>query len=190
MARKAESSAFVAFPATEPVTIEEQDLCEQPVETGRCRARFPRWFYNKDSGMCETFTYGGCGGNKNNFPTQQDCENRCKGKDVHKNSHVHFGRPRSLSEDNTVKSCTDLLHNRMNLSEVVVYFCFKGRPCVREDSHAPCARSRSAGTSRVGCFRRRSAASTRALANPVLSTSSPAERSTVRSVRIFSLIDH
>jgi len=46
-------------------------------ETGECRAAFPRWYYNMDSSKCEEFLYGGCGGNKNNFKTKDECEGNC-----------------------------------------------------------------------------------------------------------------
>lgn len=36
-----------------------------------------RYAYNKDTGRCETFTYGGCRGNRNNFLTENDCMNSC-----------------------------------------------------------------------------------------------------------------
>ena len=53
------------------------NVCELPVETGLCRANMPRWFYNAETQKCEQFTFGGCGGNANNFYSKQQCENRC-----------------------------------------------------------------------------------------------------------------
>lgn len=46
-------------------------------ETGLCRAAFPKWYYNINSDQCELFTYGGCGGNENNFDTKDECEGNC-----------------------------------------------------------------------------------------------------------------
>jgi hypothetical protein len=60
----------------EPVE-EEVDVCSQPRETGRCRARFDRFYYNSKTGDCEAFTYGGCEGNGNNFQTIQLCRQKC-----------------------------------------------------------------------------------------------------------------
>ena len=37
-----------------------------------------RYNYNNETGACETFTYGGCGGNGNNYKTQEDCEVNCQ----------------------------------------------------------------------------------------------------------------
>ena len=36
-----------------------------------------RYYFNKDSGTCQQFYYGGCGGNKNNFKTEKSCQSRC-----------------------------------------------------------------------------------------------------------------
>merc|ERR1712066_868289 len=60
----------------EPVE-EEVDVCSQPRKTGRCRARFDRFYYNSKTGDCEAFTYGGCEGNGNNFQTIQLCRQKC-----------------------------------------------------------------------------------------------------------------
>ncbi|XP_033928007.1 kunitz-type protease inhibitor 2 [Melopsittacus undulatus] len=40
---------------------------------GRCRAAVPRFWFNSTSGSCQSFTYGGCDGNANNFPTEREC---------------------------------------------------------------------------------------------------------------------
>ncbi|CAN7988853.1 unnamed protein product, partial [Ixodes hexagonus] len=53
------------------------DLCYLPAERGPCRAHIPRWFFNNETGECETFVYGGCRGNANNFPTIQQCQLTC-----------------------------------------------------------------------------------------------------------------
>ncbi len=66
------------FLSADQTTSLDEGVCELPREIGRCRAIIPRWFYNKDSNMCEEFNYGGCGGNDNNFNTQEECENRCQ----------------------------------------------------------------------------------------------------------------
>ncbi|CAF1440037.1 unnamed protein product, partial [Didymodactylos carnosus] len=53
-------------------------ICKEPKVTGICRAAMPRFFYNPSTRTCEQFTYGGCGGNKNNFTTRKLCEDTCK----------------------------------------------------------------------------------------------------------------
>ena len=56
---------------------EADNVCSLPPVTGMCRAYIPSWFFNPSNGECETFVYGGCGGNGNRFSTQQACQERC-----------------------------------------------------------------------------------------------------------------
>ena len=56
-----------------------EDPCGLPPEPGECEAAIPRWFHDPISGRCEIFIWGGCGGNSNNFVTQEACEARCPG---------------------------------------------------------------------------------------------------------------
>ena len=46
-------------------------------QTGPCRGNFLKWFYNEDTNKCETFTFGGCKGNGNNFLSENECMQRC-----------------------------------------------------------------------------------------------------------------
>lgn len=39
---------------------------------------FKRYFYNGTSMACETFYYGGCMGNGNNFPSEKECLQTCR----------------------------------------------------------------------------------------------------------------
>jgi hypothetical protein len=54
------------------------DRCSQPVETGHCRAMFPRYAFNATSQRCEEFVYGGCSGNDNNFDSLEECQDECQ----------------------------------------------------------------------------------------------------------------
>ena len=54
------------------------DRCSQPVETGHCRAMFPRYAFNATSQRCEEFVYGGCSGNDNNFDNLEECQDECQ----------------------------------------------------------------------------------------------------------------
>ena len=57
------------------------DRCVDSKETGLCKMSVPRWHFNNESNKCDIFTYGGCGGNKNNFFTKAECLMACdKGK--------------------------------------------------------------------------------------------------------------
>ncbi|VDN18389.1 unnamed protein product [Gongylonema pulchrum] len=37
----------------------------------------PRWYFDRHSRQCATFTYTGYGGNQNNFQTVQECREKC-----------------------------------------------------------------------------------------------------------------
>lgn len=52
--------------------------CFLNYDSGDCRdSTEARWYYNKDEGVCGRFAYGGCGGNANNFRSDEECEQKC-----------------------------------------------------------------------------------------------------------------
>ena len=53
------------------------DVCSLPADPGPCDGICPRFFHNPDTGRCEEFIWGCCGGNANNFPTLEACEAAC-----------------------------------------------------------------------------------------------------------------
>ncbi|XP_054711275.1 papilin-like [Uloborus diversus] len=62
----------------EGVTQSSSDICSLPKEQGLCQAYFPRYYYDSDLGKCVRFVYGGCGGNENNFQTEEECQRTCE----------------------------------------------------------------------------------------------------------------
>uniref|UniRef100_A0A452IFK0 BPTI/Kunitz inhibitor domain-containing protein n=1 Tax=Gopherus agassizii TaxID=38772 RepID=A0A452IFK0_9SAUR len=60
-----------------PCTRVTSERCLLPKVVGRCRASFPRWWYNATSRTCQRFTYGGCGANLNNFLVEDECRVTC-----------------------------------------------------------------------------------------------------------------
>ncbi|XP_063295091.1 kunitz-type protease inhibitor 1 [Pelobates fuscus] len=65
--------------------------CVEFPDTGSCRASFSRWYYDPESMTCMAFTYGGCGGNGNNFKSERDCLRYCTGisdRDIFDKSHL------------------------------------------------------------------------------------------------------
>jgi len=50
--------------------------CQLPLEAGPCKGQIDRWHYSNDQG-CTQFSWGGCGGNSNNFVSQQKCIAAC-----------------------------------------------------------------------------------------------------------------
>jgi len=77
--------------STERASYELRDAryaCQQPKEAGTCRAAFTSYFYNKETNACKPFTYGGCGGNENNFGSMDDCVQRCVVLDVEETNEL------------------------------------------------------------------------------------------------------
>ncbi|KAL2302558.1 hypothetical protein Nmel_009987 [Mimus melanotis] len=54
------------------------DFCFHTQEPGVCRGYFTRYFYNKETKLCEKFKYGGCLGNQNNFRSLEECQTICQ----------------------------------------------------------------------------------------------------------------
>ncbi|KAG0425926.1 hypothetical protein HPB47_026919 [Ixodes persulcatus] len=49
-----------------------------PPKKGPCTHNLvERWYHNPKSGSCETFIYGGCGGNFNRYRTEAECRKEC-----------------------------------------------------------------------------------------------------------------
>ncbi|XP_059610562.1 papilin isoform X1 [Phlebotomus argentipes] len=61
-----------------PGVHRERDLCVLPTEVGNCQNYTARWYFDTRESRCRSFYYGGCGGNKNNFESQEECVNRCE----------------------------------------------------------------------------------------------------------------
>ncbi|XP_030254086.1 kunitz-type protease inhibitor 2 isoform X2 [Sparus aurata] len=71
--------------ATEIVQVQEKEMsaedfaehCGAEPEVGPCRASFQRWYHDRKTGSCQSFIYGGCNGNKNNFDSKESCVAAC-----------------------------------------------------------------------------------------------------------------
>lgn len=64
---------------------ESVSICDAPRDHGDGETRELRFFYNRESGSCEAFTYTGAGGNGNRFETKEQCDRQCgeyRGEDV------------------------------------------------------------------------------------------------------------
>ncbi|XP_055271835.1 amyloid beta precursor like protein 2 isoform X1 [Moschus berezovskii] len=72
-----EPSSFRAT-AEEELTHDVRAVCSQEALTGPCRAVMPRWYFDLSKGKCVRFIYGGCGGNRNNFESEDYCMAVCK----------------------------------------------------------------------------------------------------------------
>ncbi|NWS71025.1 TFPI1 inhibitor, partial [Crotophaga sulcirostris] len=54
------------------------NFCLHEKDPGICRGYFSRYFYNKETKICEVFKYGGCLGNQNNFKNLEECQTTCQ----------------------------------------------------------------------------------------------------------------
>ncbi|CAH8517127.1 unnamed protein product [Schistosoma guineensis] len=54
-------------------------VCLLDYDEGICRALIKRFYYDRVNKTCEVFYYGGCLGNRNNFLSKQECEQKCNG---------------------------------------------------------------------------------------------------------------
>ncbi|KAM9010944.1 tissue factor pathway inhibitor isoform 2-T3 [Ara ararauna] len=61
------------------VVTEKPNFCFHEKDPGICRGYFSRYFYNKETKLCEVFKYGGCLGNQNNFKNLEECQTTCQG---------------------------------------------------------------------------------------------------------------
>ncbi|XP_013404507.1 papilin isoform X2 [Lingula anatina] len=51
--------------------------CSLPADSGTCYGYRTRYYYNPGSKQCQSFVYGGCGGNANNFASLATCQAKC-----------------------------------------------------------------------------------------------------------------
>ncbi|XP_064182107.1 kunitz-type protease inhibitor 1a isoform X1 [Anguilla rostrata] len=58
---------------------QSEDHCLAPKKVGPCRGSFQRWHYNAVTERCETFVFGGCKENMNNYLSEEECTKACDG---------------------------------------------------------------------------------------------------------------
>ena len=96
--------------------IEQWEICQEPANPGDCEGYYPKYFFNVTSGQCESFIYGGCGGNNNRFESPEECQSRCRGTAIFIlytlhlkcTAHSHRGLspwPSGLVHESLVASC-------------------------------------------------------------------------------------
>ncbi|KAG7222227.1 hypothetical protein INR49_016641 [Caranx melampygus] len=57
--------------------VSPADRCLEPMAEGACSEYVLLWYFHPHSGECRPFVYGGCGGNRNQFSSRQECQSRC-----------------------------------------------------------------------------------------------------------------
>ncbi|XP_061467221.1 papilin isoform X2 [Rhineura floridana] len=75
--------------------------CLLPSAHGPCTDWTTRWYFVSDVGKCNRFWYGGCHGNNNNFPSEEECMKTCHNSvgrsDVGHHHHVAIPNTHSSS---------------------------------------------------------------------------------------------
>ncbi|XP_037533891.1 kunitz-type protease inhibitor 2 [Nematolebias whitei] len=76
---KTTCTGVTVLPSSKKVPSENTEPCGLSPVQGHCRAAFPKFYYDPSSASCQSFLYGGCGGNANKFDSVEECMNRCSG---------------------------------------------------------------------------------------------------------------
>ncbi|KAM3921991.1 WAP, Kazal, immunoglobulin, Kunitz and NTR domain-containing protein 2 [Leptodactylus fuscus] len=90
------------------------NICNYPALQGPCKAYEPRWAFNKLLSQCQSFIYGGCGGNENNFESKELCEESCP---FPKNQKCKVCKPRQKLVTSFCKSDFAILGRIVELTE-------------------------------------------------------------------------
>lgn len=64
-------------PARPERTGSKAEICLLPPEPGLCRDPVTRYYYDRYTQTCRPFSFGGCGGNANQFATWEACDEAC-----------------------------------------------------------------------------------------------------------------
>ncbi|XP_026316272.1 papilin-like isoform X3 [Hyposmocoma kahamanoa] len=70
--------SFVLFVSVVAISCKKRPkFCKLDSDTGPCYGAFTRYYWDEKTKDCLKFSYGGCGGNKNNFETEDACRSTC-----------------------------------------------------------------------------------------------------------------
>ncbi|XP_068850912.1 amyloid beta precursor like protein 2 isoform X5 [Aphelocoma coerulescens] len=104
--------------AEKEVSSDMKSVCSQEAMTGPCRAVMPRWYFDANKRKCIRFIYGGCGGNRNNFESEEYCMAVCKKMMPTDDVDVYFETPADDNEHARFQKAKEQLevrhHNRMD----------------------------------------------------------------------------
>ncbi|KAJ7990292.1 hypothetical protein DPEC_G00298800 [Dallia pectoralis] len=80
----------VADVPSEDKNVDYHDACMVAPDSGPCRAAFSMIYYDSDTGSCQSFVYGGCGGNGNRYSSLEECAARCAGATAKHGGRAHW----------------------------------------------------------------------------------------------------
>ncbi|XP_074972491.1 amyloid beta precursor like protein 2 isoform X4 [Phalacrocorax aristotelis] len=104
--------------AEKEVSSDMKSVCSQEAMTGPCRVVRPRWYFDPNKRKCVRFIYGGCGGNRNNFESEEYCMAVCKKMMPTDDVDVYFETPADDNEHARFQKAKEQLevrhHNRMD----------------------------------------------------------------------------
>lgn len=70
--------AAISLVSSTPLASSNVSPCDQAwTGTGKCRAAFQRWYFNKNENACKQYIYGGCGANENIWDDEGLCLKSC-----------------------------------------------------------------------------------------------------------------
>lgn len=55
------------------------DTCGAPKKSGPCKAYITRFYFDQDTNKCNSFVWGGCDANGNNYLSKRECQEECAG---------------------------------------------------------------------------------------------------------------
>ncbi|KAJ0026570.1 hypothetical protein NQD34_017570 [Periophthalmus magnuspinnatus] len=125
---------------------EKKARCTLPPHTGPCRASFTRWFYDPLDQNCQSFTFGGCDANDNNYDQKHVCEESCQGvteKDVYAPGMFKRFDEEEESQSGSIAVIVVLTVALLALLTVVSYCYFK-----RKRNNAPKSPTETQGLNR------------------------------------------
>ena len=57
--------------------LQTNAVCRLPKIVGICRLSVPSFYFDRATLQCQSFLYGGCGGNGNRFNSLEECQSLC-----------------------------------------------------------------------------------------------------------------
>ncbi|XP_045527734.1 papilin isoform X3 [Pieris brassicae] len=146
-------SEQVVVTTTAPITAPQtSEFCFLGLDPGPCTQFEERWGYDPSLGSCVQFQYGGCGGNRDNFPSKELCQHYCSPvQDTCQLPMITGPCEDSQMQwfyDATTDSCTQFAYsgcggnnNRFGSREECEHRCKTGPPSVSTTTIAPAVAS-------------------------------------------------